>query len=294
MTLYEIQQARDFLAAAQNSDGGWGYRVGNVSTTEPTALALLARPLQAAWEKGVAWSLATQKDDGGWGINSADDESNWLTAWAVWALLGASTERSLSAARSGADWLLKVPVAGGAGDPVAPALIGVTSKRCGWPWQSHGGAWVEPTALSVLVLFASGVTDHPRLREAIALLRERVCLGGGWNVGAALNFGKQMPPTPYATVLALLALQVARVDRDDPVIAESLRALHHMLTPHVAASTLAWGIIALRAWQADHSSLRDRLLERQATDGGWENSPYATATALLALQEQAQILRLRG
>ena len=48
--------------------------------------------------------------------------------------------------------------------------------------------------------------------------------------------------------------------------------------------SLADVLTALQVWQADDASLYDRLLQLQADDGGWERSPYATASALLALQ----------
>jgi hypothetical protein len=295
MTLRAVQRARDFLDATQNSDGGWGYRVGNASGTEPTALAVIARPSQVAWEKGVAWLLRTQQDDGGWGMNLEDDDSNWLTVWATWALLIASTEESLSAAQRGMEWVLAdVPVEQSRDPASVIRLIGVDPTLDGWPWQLGGGAWVEPTALSLLVSFAAGITDHPHVREGVAFLRDRVCMGGGWNVGAPFNFGQQMPPTPHCTALTLLVLQAAGADRDDPLIAESLVAMRQLLTPPVAAGSLAWGLIALRAWQTDDASLRDRLLQLQAADGGWEDSPYATASAVLALQTPTPIFSRVG
>lgn len=293
MTVREMQRARDFLDQAQNGDGGWGYRLDSASITEPTALALIAQPSPAVAEKGVAWLLATQKEDGGWGMNAADDASNWLTAWAVRALLKTATEASLSAARAGVDWLLNVPIAR-TSDPITSGLIGVDPVLSGWAWQPDGGTWVEPTALSLLALFAADVPDHPRLGEGVAFLRDRVCFGGGWNVGAPFNFGQQMPATPYHTIVALLALRAAGITRDDPIIANSLKVLRQILTPDVAASSLAWGIIALRAWQADDVSLHERLLARQSTTGDWENSPYATAAALLAMQQPQNSLFFGG
>lgn len=291
MILHAIQRAQDFVDETQNSDGGWGYRVGNASVTEVTALVVIARPSEAAWEGGLDWLLRTQREDGGWGVNLDDDISNWLTMWAVLALLNASTEESLVAAQQGIDWVLDMPVAH-AKDPITSGLIGVDPLLSGWAWRSDEGAWNEPTALSVLALLSAGISDHPRLLEGIAFLRDRMCQGGGWNVGAPFNFGQQMPPTPYHTTLILLALRSAGVDRDDPIITESLVAMRQILTSQVAASSLAWGIIASRAWQVDDTFLCGHLLERQSADGGWENSPYATAGALLALQEPGAFFSL--
>jgi hypothetical protein len=284
MIIHAIKKARDFLDQTQNNDGGWGYQAGRLSVTEPTALVMLAKPSPSAWQRAEAWLLRIQQDDGGWGMSLDDDASNWLTAWAVWALLNASTEESLSAARQGIDWLLDVPVAR-TDDPITSGLIGVNPALAGWAWQPDGGAWTEPTALSVIVLLAAGVSDHPRVREGLAFLRDRVCPDGGWNVGAPFNFGKQMPSTLYHTVLTLLALRFGGGKIEDPMVTGGLEVTRELLTAEVAASSLAWGIIALRAWQADDASLREQLLKRQSEDGGWENSPYSTASALLALQK---------
>jgi hypothetical protein len=289
MTIRAARRARDFLTETQNNDGGWGYRVGNGSVTEPTALAVIVKPSQSAWEKGLTWLLRAQRDDGGWGISQTDDGSNWQTVWASWAALIAASGDSLQSARRGADWVLEMPVAR-VDDPITNRLLGIDSLLNGWPWQPQGGTWVEPTALSLLLLLASGITDHPRVREGVAFLRDRTCSGGGWNVGAPFNFGKQMSPTPHTTALALMALQAAGADRADPIIKESLIAMRHMLDLRVSASTLAWGISALRVWQVDDASLCDRLLQMQSGDGDWENNPYATASALLALQGPTTIL----
>jgi len=297
MTIRAIQRAQDFLDETQNHDGGWGYRVGNSSVTEPTALAVIVRPSQVAWGKGLVWLLRTQRDDGGWGMNAQDDASNWLTLWATWALLIAATEDALLAAGRGVEWLLKVPVMR-ITDPATASdvmgLLGIDPTLSGWPWRPGEASFVEPTALSLLVLAAAGLTDLPRLLEGVTYLHDRVCQRGGWNVGNPFMFERPLPPTPHSTALALLALQATGADRDDSIISDGLNILREMLAQRVMASSLAFGMVVLQVWQAGDASLRSRLLQVQSDDGGWESSPYATASALLALQGPEAIFPLGG
>jgi hypothetical protein len=243
--------------------------------------------------RGVEWLLAAQHEDGGWGVNLQDDESGWLTAWAAIALRDAPNETAVGAARRGIEWLLGMPVIR-LEDPIVSGLLGIDPMLAGWPWLSDGAAWVEPTALSIIALAAFGATDHPRFAEGVAYLLDRVCLDGGWNFGNPLNFRNVMPPTPHQTVLALLALRAAGVDKDDTVIIAAIEALGGMMTPELSVATVAWGALALRTWQIDDASVQEQLWTRQLPDGSWENSAYATAVALLALQEEMPALASGG
>src|SRR5581483_2694781 len=102
-----MSRALDFLRAAQNDDGGWGYKPGGMSFVEPTAAVLLAlyqdAPTDVAVQCAQTWLAQIQHLDGGWGIAALDDESGWMTAWAVWALASSNPH----AAQRGVDWLLQ-------------------------------------------------------------------------------------------------------------------------------------------------------------------------------------------
>ena len=82
-------RALSFLLAAQNSDGGWGYKDGG-SWAEPSAYALLAlTPETSAADsvgRGVRWLTGLQRPDGGWPPRLAVGQSTWVTALAVLAL----------------------------------------------------------------------------------------------------------------------------------------------------------------------------------------------------------------
>jgi len=288
MSIHVVQRARDYLRETQNDDGGWGYKSTSQSVTEATAVAVIAQPSLTGREGGTNWLLRTQRADGSWGMNAQDDSGNWLTAWAALALLLQPAEQAAQHARQGLDWLLAMGVVRVTDAATTTDIMGtlnINPLLAGWPWQPDEASFVEPTALTMLAFTAAGEGDQPRLHEAIAYLRDRVCLGGGWNVGNPYMFRKPLPATPYSTAVALLAMKAAGADREDPLVSNGMAVLRQTLLSRVEASTLAWGCTALRVWHSDDESLRKRLVQMQDDRGGWDRSPYATASALIALQE---------
>ena len=77
----------DFLRAAQNPDGGWGFFPGKQSWLEPTVYALLAFWQQApsgpeftrGWRLLRSWQLPS----GGWRASAAIEQPHWATSLAV-------------------------------------------------------------------------------------------------------------------------------------------------------------------------------------------------------------------
>src|SRR5581483_5563630 len=76
----------DSLRLDQNSDGGWPYRRGGPSWTEPTVFALLAGSLSGDHDLGpgraraLDWLRALQQPDGGWSPKPGVAQSTWVTA----------------------------------------------------------------------------------------------------------------------------------------------------------------------------------------------------------------------
>src|SRR5882724_11633379 len=72
------------LLDLQNADGGWSYRPGGGSWTEPTCYALLALAAGGlapeAAGRGARWLSAMRRADGGWPPREAVPESTWVTA----------------------------------------------------------------------------------------------------------------------------------------------------------------------------------------------------------------------
>jgi hypothetical protein len=94
----------------------------------------------------------------------------------------------------------------------------------GWGWTPRTSSWVEPTsfALIALSLSPSGLLPNGTRRRrqlAEAMLRDRMCPGGGWNCGNPMIYGVPGDPLVIPTVWALLAL------RDEPERTENVVSL---------------------------------------------------------------------
>ncbi len=279
-------RASRFLERTQNPDGGWGYRPGARSMTEPTGAVLLALADGSgsyAIGPGRAWLERAQHPDGGWGIDPQDPESSWCTAWAVLAL--SHLEPASPAVARGIRWLLQTPTIRVTGDELTAEvrrILKIDPSLRGWPWRTGEVSWVEPTALALLALYAaSAAADHrDRIEEAIRYLIDRRCLGGGWNFGNPFMLGAYLPPRPHPTAWALLALWALAPEAIRP---EDLEALRTEMHRDGGAMALALGIMALEAMGKTDREARERLMMRQQPDGSWESNPYVTALALLAL-----------
>ncbi len=310
-----MPSAVDFLLQSQNVDGGWGYRVGGMSYVEPTAAVLLAlrgAANDSARPRARDFLLALQHPDGGWGIAAIDDESGWMTAWAVRALADPSTGSGQSfpdaraAVDKGALWLLRT---GGivVTEPRAQEKIrdwyGMDSTLRGFPWQVGDASWVHPTALAVLALVAANLREHARTHEGIAYLLDRAIAGGGWNIGNPQMIDKKIPATIQDTAVALLALRAVGVPSDTPQVARALTFLADALRTARTSAELAWGVWAARDWRLevgewaldarrwtlDIGRWIERLKSLQRADGSWEGNPCYAAIALLAQNQAASI-----
>ncbi|MBI4790884.1 MAG: terpene cyclase/mutase family protein [Chloroflexi bacterium] len=284
-TLQRMTDGAEFLVRAQNSDGGWGYRVGGMSYVQPTAAALLAfaDPNRAACGRARDFLLSLQHADGGWGIAAIDDESGWMTAWAMLGLT-AFPDAQVAVA-NGASWLLAsegTRVTDPAARAQAQQMFRIDSTLRGWPWQTYDAAWVHPTALAILALVSAGRSDHARIRQGVEYLLDRAVQSGGWNVGNPQMIDKPVPATIQDTAIALLALRAVGRTRDEPRIAQGLEFLQRAVAAVKTPAELAWGAYALGEWNAQTGDARARLNELQRVDGSWQMNPFITATAILA------------
>ncbi|MGE5646545.1 MAG: prenyltransferase/squalene oxidase repeat-containing protein [Acidobacteriota bacterium] len=199
------------LIAAQNSDGGWGYREGSSSWTEPTAYALLALAGDdPAAARGRRWLARNQRPDGGFAPRPSVEESTWVTALAALAGCGPAAEPravewmlSQSNRDSGFVFRLRQWMRG------AAALS--ENNTPGWSWYPGTAGWVVPTSLTLLALGkAARRNSGARLGERIAqgrrFLLDRMCADGGWNHGSSSALGFQSDSYPETTGIALLAL----------------------------------------------------------------------------------------
>jgi hypothetical protein len=124
-------------------------------------------------------------------------------------------------------------------------LIGHDTTLAGWPWVVGTHSWLEPTAYAVLALKAAGHKKHPRTREAVQMLVDRLLPSGGCNYGNTIVMGQELLPHVQPTGLVLLALAEETID--DPRIERSLAYLERCIAATSAAASLAFGLIGLEA-----------------------------------------------
>ncbi|MFC2036608.1 hypothetical protein ACFLYD_01380 [Chloroflexota bacterium] len=279
------QSAVSFLVVSQNGDGGWGYAPGQHSVLEPTAAAALALSgdpsARDSYERALGWIQVAQHRDGGWGFNPEDGEGSWQTAWALLALAPAGVARG--AADRGAAWLLAVETFDLGDAPNFQEVLAIDPTLRGWPWRPGEASFVEPTALAMLALHAVPATgqNRSRLDEAVTYLQDRRCRGGGWNVGNPMMFSKPLPPRAHPTAWVLLAL--ARL-APQAIAHEDQAALLADMERDGGALALAWGVLALTVLGNEQTLMPTRLATLQAPNGGWNENPYHTAVATMALQ----------
>ncbi len=268
-----------------------------MSYVEPTAAVLLAlREPGAVPARNRArdFLLTLQLKDGGWGIAAMDDESGWMTAWAVRALAdpspvsGQGFPDARAAMERGARWLIQtsgIVVTDAKARARIRELYRMDSALRGFPWQVGDAAWVHPTALAILALVAANLLEHARTREGVAYLLDRALESGGWNIGNPQMIDKPIPATVQDTAVALIALRAAGVGSDDARVARGLQFLRETVTEAKTTAELAWGAWAIGSWRLEVGSWIGRLTSLQRVDGSWEGNPFYTAIALLA-QEQ--------
>lgn len=88
----EIADAKNYLLANQNDDGGWGYNVGVSSDSNSTAIIIVSlieagvSVDNSAISDGLDYLSGMQNNDGGWGWSEGSDSDTDSTSWVVWAI----------------------------------------------------------------------------------------------------------------------------------------------------------------------------------------------------------------
>jgi hypothetical protein len=133
-------------------------------------------------------------------------------------------------------------------------------------------SWIEPTALAVIALKATGHGQHGRVREAIRMMLDRQLPHGGWNYGNTLTFGRELHPMPESTGAALTGL-AGEVDRE--TISRSLDYLQGEADRLRTPISLGWALLGLAAWgvrPAKGEALVERCLANQSRYGEYDTS----------------------
>ena len=276
-------EALDRVAA-----GPCGYHANSAAAAEPTALAAIALAGAGRAEqtdRHLAWLAANQTAAGLSPPFSDLSQPGWPTALTILASTIATSARPGSNPvgmnrEQATKWLLRA-----AGKPLEKSPdYGHDGRLIGWPWVVGTHSWQEPTAWAVLALKALGLSDHPRTREGVKLLVDRLLDLGGCNYGNTVVLGQRLRPHIEPTGITLVALAGESID--DPRIDRSCKYLENALTNETPPISLSYGLLGLSAFGRTPTAA-GRWLEI-----GYENamrrdgSPLALALLLLAAQQR--------
>lgn len=244
----------DSFETCQNADGGWPYRPGGSSWTEPTVYALLAGYATGesqGRDRGLAWLKTLQRPDGAWAPQAGIDQSSWVTS--LVALLPPGDLGPAAHTRA-IRWLLGQTPANATyafrlkswmnGNPFA-------EPHAGFSWVPGTAGWSTPTALGILAL-AKENRQRPdsalkeRVATACAFLLDHRCADGGWNHGSVRALGVDTLSYPETTGTALLALAGAHRE-NDPVIAPSLARAEAWWKDCPSCEAANWLMLGMRA-----------------------------------------------
>ena len=274
------------LIENQNSDGGWGYFPGKISSTEPTVLSLMAicflrdRQYEEAAVRGIEWLLDAQNEDGSWPTWLGDKEPSWTTPLALLSLN--SFNKYQNSCKRGADYLL-----GAYGEQISdPGPTRLDGSLRGWPWYRGTFSWIEPTSYALIALKKMRpYLDSPdaveyRILEAEKLLIDRMCSKGGWNYGNSNVMDAELDPFLPPTAIALIALQD---NRELPEVELSLERLKNELRTQSSGLILGWAILCFHIFGVPYDELQEKL-ERIYVEGRFLGSICTTALAAFSLQ----------
>jgi len=253
-------------------EGGFVGRLGGTFQVDSTAWGILAfyacGGSDEVLERLRALLAREQHRDGRVCVNRDHPASYWPTPLAV--LAWQHSPASQVAQHCAVSFLLNTTGMHFPRKLDAPWAHDTTLK--GWPWINDTHSWVEPTALAVIALKATGHGQHDRVREAIRMTLDRQLPHGGWNYGNTLMFGKELLPMPESTGAALAGL-AGSVNRDQ--IAQSLNYLQGEIARLRTPISLGWGLLALAAWNlwpSNGMALVERCLANQFRYGDYDTS----------------------
>ena len=268
------------LTAAQNSDGGWGFRCGQDSAIEPTSWALLAmcglspeHPFSRRKLNGAYFLRQAQLPDGSWPAVAGDETGGCATSLACLALH--AVESSTPDLDAAWNWLSRSwPGEGRIWWRVRhrlfgqPHLISQDHRLRGWSWTPGTSSWVEPTAYAMLALrLARGsgsflVSVDDRCNLAQRMLCNRMCAGGGWNCGNPVVYGAAGSPLIGPTSWALLALgEFAQRPDARRCLSDGLGWLERTYSQARGPGSLALAHLCLKAFGKNPSQIDLRLSE---------------------------------
>jgi len=292
------------LLENQNADGGWGAVRGRRSNTESTSLAVtalktLAENSAAAQRKrAIDWLVRQQNKDHSWPLNETVKQGSWTSALAITALSDSAehSERALAAAR----WLLEQE--GSKPGILAEIILWATGKSnvnklnkdlIGWSWVPNSFSWVEPTSYALIAVKKlrprlAGTNIDERIRQADAMIYDRMCNGGGWNYGNSKVLDYALWPYPDITALALIAMQDHAKEKANQ---ESLQVLTKTARETDSGLALCWAAICLNVYGQDNSDFQKQIDKRFAATQ-FLGETKSLALGIIALGGKANPFRI--
>ena len=257
MTL--LDDLRQALLDARNTDGGWGYYAGKHSRLEPTCWALLALGADAA--PPAAGFLSQSQLPNGWLI----EDAQWPINIGFNALVALAWIRHAELASDEMRRRLIAALAGSKGIKAAPDNSPQDNSLQGWSWIDGTFSWVEPTSWGLLALkqarragIAEPAIAGARIDEAERLLLNRVCRTGGWNFGNAAVMQQDLRAYVPTTALGLLALADRR---REPAVVHSLSFLAQNWQTEPSALALSLSLICLDVYAQPADAVEKALLD---------------------------------
>jgi hypothetical protein len=286
----------NLLRRAQNADGGWGYRHGQSSATEPTAWSILAlqtheSPSGETLSSAFEWLRKAQSDAGPWPTGSGKEAGCWVTALACLALLNQQKPPEDAILR-GNRWLCDTWPAEGnlvwrfrqRWNQKSATVVRQNHSLRGWGWTPNTASWVEPTAYALILLQNAPQMLLPakavqRMRLGEKMLYDRACPGGGWNAGNPLVYGVPGVPRVGPTAWALLAL---RNYQDRSANLEGLAWLERSYESLRSPGSLALAHLCFQVYGRRAGSIEHKLRELYSNNQFLQSIPVI-AWASLAL-----------
>jgi len=216
------------LARHQNTDGGFGPRMGQPSEPEPTALAVLG----LGDARARTWLSEHQREDGSFSTDVGPYVNDSATGLGALALgPGAERERALDYLESSRAPRVE-----------STAAIPIDESAIGWAWARGTASWVEPTARALWALRVARASSEG-IKDAVDLLRDRESVEGGWNYGNRVVLGEDLPPFAQTTAIALIGLSGLDPDLESRGL-DTLGRLWHVES--AGGLSLATALVAFR------------------------------------------------
>lgn len=260
----------------------WTYRASRESSAEPaawSAMALAAHGRHDAAVRPAQWLAGLQQADGSVGISATQDDPRWPTSLAMLAWSAADNAETSHRFREHIERAATWGLASRGKTAPRSTEVGHDTSLVGWSWAADTHSWLEPTCMFVMGLRAAGQGDHPRVREGVRLIVDRLLPAGGANYGNTIVLGQPLVAHLLPTGLAMLAIGGERIS--DSRVERSLDYLVASIDADTAAASMALACLGLAA-HGSRPARADAWIERALDKRGDELAAYELALLLLA------------